>query len=123
MKLAKNGPMILGAALAFLVELAALLGTALLGWQWAEGVWRWPTALLAAATFATAWGIWAAPRSSRRLDGQALLLFKLAAFGLGAIGVALAHHWLTGALLVLLALLSLAVMPDHDPVGPDGPGR
>ena len=115
--------MILGAALAFLVELAALLGVALLGWHGVEGIWRWPMALLAGAAFATAWGIWAAPRSSRRLDGQALLLFKLAAFGLGAIGVALAHHWLTGATLFVLALLSLAIMPDHDPVGPDGSGR
>jgi Protein of unknown function (DUF2568) len=115
--------MIVGAALAFFVELAALLGTALLVAHWAHGPWRWPLGLLAAALFATAWGIWAAPRSSRRLAGQALLVFKLAAFGLGAVGVALSHHWLTGAALFVLALLSLALMPDHDPVGPGGRGR
>ena len=115
--------MLLADAFAFVVELAAMLGTALLGGHWGQGIWRWLLALLAAALLATAWGLWAAPRSPRRLDGQALLLFKLAAFGLGAVGFAVAHHWLTGAAFFVLSLLSLALAPDHDTVGPDGTGR
>ena len=115
--------MLLVDAFALAVELAAMLGTALLAEHWGHGIWRWLLALLSAALFATAWGIWAAPRSSRRLAGQGLLLFKLAAFGLGAVGLAVAHHWLTGATLFVLSLVSLALASDHDPVGPEGQGR
>jgi hypothetical protein len=98
------------AVLALCMELVAVCGTAMLGADLASGIWIWAVGVGAAALFATAWGIWAAPRSSRRLAGSALFVFKLGAFALGAVGVATAYGWPIGTTLFVLALCSLAVL-------------
>jgi hypothetical protein len=55
------------------------------------------------------WAVWGAPRSPRRLAMPALLVFKLAMFGLGAIAFWLADQpqgaaWFAGVALVHLGL-------------------
>jgi hypothetical protein len=94
--------------LAFLLELAALLsfaaaGVLLSGWMQLVG------GIAGAAVFVLLWGIFAAPRSKRRLKGMNLLLFKIGIFAVaGAILVAIGQPaW--GAVLVLLAAGNLTL--------------
>ena len=101
--------LVLGLTLAFLSELGALLGIALLAASWTAGPWRIPAALLAVALVAVAWGLWAAPRASHRLAGHALLLFKLAVFSLGAWGFLRIGRPVPAGLLLAAAALGLAL--------------
>jgi hypothetical protein len=65
--------------LAFVLELGALLsfaaaGVLLSGWMQLVG------GIAGAVAFVVLWGLFAAPRSKRRLKGTNLLLFKIAIF-------------------------------------------
>ncbi len=95
-------------ALAFLLELAALLsfaaiGVLLSGWLQLVG------GLVGAAVFIVLWGIYAAPRSKRRLRRQPLLIFKVAIFAVASLILVLIGLPLWGILLAVLAALNLLV--------------
>lgn len=94
--------------LAFLLELAALIsfaavGVLLSGWMQLIG------GIAGAAVFVLLWGIFAAPRSKRRLKGMNLLLFKAGIFAVAvAILVAIGQPvW--AALLAVLAAANLTL--------------
>ncbi len=81
------------AAMAALLELAALAGFSVFGWSLAGAL---PLQLLSsiacAGAISLAWSRWAAPKSPRRLKGVALAAFKLAVFaGATAAIMALGH--------------------------------
>src|SRR5687767_2666352 len=69
--------------LAFLLELAALVSFALVG-MLLSGWMQLVVGLIGAAVFVALWGLYAAPRSKRRLKGLNLLLFKVAMFAVAA---------------------------------------
>jgi hypothetical protein len=99
-------------ALAVLLDLAALLGTALLAAHLAPAA-PWAAGLLAAALVLLAWGRWAAPHAPRRLRGARLAALKALAFGLGASGLFLAGQPWPAA-----ALLLVSLCPPERAVGP-----
>ncbi len=99
-------------AIAFLCELAALLGISLLAARLAPSA-PWPAGLLAAALVLLAWSRWAAPRSPRRLRRARLAAFKAVAFGFGAFGLFLAGQPWPAA-----ALLLVSLCPPERAVGP-----
>jgi len=96
-------------ALAFLLELAALLAYAAVGALMPEG-WLQPAAgVVAAGLFILVWGIWAAPRAKRRLRGVQLIWFKAAVFGFGVVVVALAGQPLWAGVFAALVALHLVL--------------
>ncbi|KPL68113.1 hypothetical protein SZ64_08265 [Erythrobacter sp. SG61-1L] len=81
------------AAMAALLELAALAGFSIFGWSLASAL---PLQLLSsiacAGAISLAWSRWAAPNSPHRLTGAALTAFRLTVFaGATAAIMALGH--------------------------------
>lgn len=98
------------AVFAFAVEMAALYAWGLLAWT----LPRQPVAgALAAATavalFAVLWGRFAAPRSSRRLQGPALAVFKLAIFAVSAAALWAAGQSRAGLVLGVAGAVQIAL--------------
>jgi hypothetical protein len=96
--------------LALILELAMLLALAL----WAESLsldlWlRWAVAAVLVIAAMTAWAIWGAPRSQRRLAGPALLAFKMTMFGLASLALWAAGQGWWAALFAVLAATNLAL--------------
>lgn len=94
--------------LAFLLELAALLsfaavGVLLSGWMQLVG------GLIAVAVFVLLWGMFAAPRSKRRLRGMNLLLFKAAIFAVAVLILLLIGQPVWAAALAVLAAVNLTL--------------
>ena len=94
--------------LAFLLELAALIsfaaaGVLLSGWMQLVG------GLAGAAVFVVLWGIFAAPRSKRRLKGTNLLLFKAGIFAVAVLILVLIGQPVWAALLAVLAGANLTI--------------
>lgn len=94
--------------LAFLLELAALIsfaavGVLLTGWMQLVG------GLVGAAVFVALWGIFAAPRSKRRLKGTNLLLFKVGIFAVAVLILVLIGQHVWAALLAVLAGANLTI--------------
>lgn len=96
-------------ALAFLLELAALLAYAAVGALMPEG-WLQPLAgVIAAAAFIVVWGVWAAPRAKRRLRGVQLIWLKAAVFGVAVVVVALAGQPLWAGVFAVLVAVHLVL--------------
>ena len=94
--------------LAFVLELAALIsfaavGVLLSGWMQLVG------GLAGAAVFVALWGIFAAPRSKRRLKGINLLLFKAGIFAVAVLILVLIGQPVWAAVMAVLAGANLAV--------------
>lgn len=92
--------------LAFLLELAALIsfaavGVLLSGWMQLVG------GIIGAAVFIGLWGVYAAPRSKRRLKGRNLLVFKVAMFLAAAAILVLIGQPMWALLLAVLAAANL----------------
>lgn len=66
-------------ALAFLLELAALISFAAVGVLF-SGWMQLVAGVIGAVLFIGLWGVFAAPRAKRRLKGMNLLIFKVAIF-------------------------------------------
>lgn len=98
-------------ALAFLLELAALISFAAVG-VLLSGWMQLVAGIIGAAVFIGLWGVYAAPRSRRRLKGNRLLGFKVAMFGVAAaILFAIGRPVLAVVLIAFVALhLGLARM-------------
>ncbi|MDF0600909.1 YrdB family protein [Psychromarinibacter sp. C21-152] len=78
------------------------------------GAVSWLLAALAVGTAIALWGVFAAPKSARRLTGAALVLFKLAAFAAGAAALAASGLPKAAALYALLAAFYLALALRED---------
>ena len=75
-------------ALKFLLELAAFAGFAYWGWQVGSGVVAVLLTVAAPAVMIVVWGLFAAPRSKRRLRAAARIPLELAVFTLAALALA-----------------------------------
>lgn len=95
-------------ALAFVVEIGALIGFAALG-ALASGWLQLALGLLGAAVFIGLWAVFAAPRSKRRLPGLTLTFFKIFMFGVAVLLLALAGQWGWALLLGAAAAVNLAL--------------
>lgn len=79
----------LNLVLAFALELAMLAAFAIAGLR--LGGWMgWVAAVVAVVAGIALWAVFGAPRSPRRLQGNALLGFKVAMFGLAVVALAVA---------------------------------
>jgi len=96
-------------ALAFLLELGALLAFAAAGALVPEGWLQLVAGILGAALFVLVWAIWAAPRSKRRLRGMRLIAFKIAVFGVAALILLLIGQPLWAAVFAVLAAIHLGL--------------
>ena len=94
--------------LAFLLELAALVSFALVG-MLLSGWMQLVGGVIGAAVFVALWGLYAAPRSKRRLKGMSLLIFKVAMFAVAAIILVLIGQPVWGIALAVLAAGNLAL--------------
>ena len=94
--------------LAFVLELAALIsfaavGVLLSGWMQLVG------GIIGAALFIGLWGVYAAPRSKRRLKGRNLLIFKVAMFLTATVILVLIGQPVWAVVLALLAAVNLTL--------------
>ena len=87
------------AAVAFLLELAALAALAYWGSVTGTGVWAWVLGVLTPLAAAVLWGIFASPRAPVRLASAPKLALRLAVLLGGAVALAVAgQRWLAVAL-------------------------
>jgi Protein of unknown function (DUF2568) len=118
---AAPGPLLVASlALRFALELAMLAALAV--WGVHAGHSTAADVVLgvgAPAVAATLWGLFAAPRSGRRLSGRALTVVQLVLLGAGAAALVAARHTAAGivfaALIVLNALTLAALGSDGRP--------
>ncbi|SRR5579871_900194 len=97
--------------LRFLLELASLF--ALGSWGFRQGgspFIHWVFGIGLPLLFALAWGRWAAPRSSHRLEGFPRLAFEALAFGSAALSLVLAGHNGQAALFVVVVVLNIVLL-------------
>lgn len=87
-------------------ELVMLVALGYVGWQLGDGVLtQLPLAVVLPLAAAAVWGLWVAPRATRRLDDPARLGVELVIFGLAAAGLVWVGSWVGAiALTVLYAL-------------------
>lgn len=96
--------------LAFLLELALLAAVAVWGFSVPGPTWlRWVAGLGAPLLVVLVWGVWLAPRSTRRLRMPGLMLAKLALFLLAALALVGAGHAVWGIVLLGAAVLNLGL--------------
>jgi hypothetical protein len=100
------------AVLRFVVEIAALVALAEAGSH--------VNVLLAVflpAVAAVIWGIWAAPRSSRRRHGLGYVAIELLVIGGAVVALLLAGHATAASLLAAVALINAVLLRLLPPVG------
>lgn len=102
-------------ALAFVLELAMVAAYA----TWALGLdaspWmRWTLAAVTVMAAMAIWGVWAAPKASKRLRMPGLLVLKLALFGLAVAALATSGHPLLAASFGGLVVLNLVLAAAWD---------
>jgi hypothetical protein len=106
--------------LAFVVEIAMLVAFGV--WAWSLDGPAWARILIAVGCVGLAaglWGMFAAPKASRRLRGLSLLTFKIVAFGLGALALVAADHVAWGIALAVAGAVTLALATDwREPARP-----
>lgn len=84
----------------FVLELCMLAALAVAGWQLGGPVvLQVLLAVLLPAVAATLWGLWVAPRATRRLPDPARFGVEAVLFAVASVGLALVGHPLPGGLL------------------------
>lgn len=106
----------LNLTLRFLIELACLAALA----YWGAGATgdvlaNLALAILVPTAAAVAWGVWSAPRASRRLSGRRRAALELALLACSCVLLALAAEPPAGALLALLAILNATWLRQLEP--------
>ncbi|MDX6640183.1 MAG: hypothetical protein QOF12_1194 [Solirubrobacteraceae bacterium] len=104
----------LSLALKFGVELAAFAGFAYWGASLANGAGAVVLALAAPALAMVLWGLFAPPRSRRRLPTGPRVAFELAVFGSAVAALLLAGAALAALILAVLAATSTALLARFD---------
>ena len=98
-------------AVRFLLELAALV--ALAAWGVHAGHSALADLALGVGTpmvAAVIWGVYAAPKSPRRLHGPALVVLQLAVLGAGAAALAAAGHEAGAAIFAVVVMANAALL-------------
>ncbi|CDP50176.1 hypothetical protein [Devosia sp. DBB001] len=96
---------------AFLVELAMLAAFVVWALSLEQAGWlKWVIAVVAVVLAATAWGIFAAPKSGTRLGEPWLTVFKVALFALAALALHAAGQTEWGVALGVVAAANLVLM-------------
>jgi Protein of unknown function (DUF2568) len=98
-------------ALRFLLELAALAALAFWGVDTGHSVLgRVALGVGAPLVAAVVWGLFAAPKSARRLRGPALVAVQLGVLGTGVVALAAAAHRLPAALLAVAVAVNTVLL-------------
>lgn len=98
------------AVVSFALELVALGVFGYYGYQLDLPGWaRIAAAVALPLLLALLWGIFAAPRSERRLSGLALLAFKVVVFGAAVLALYALGYPLPALVLAAIALVNLAI--------------
>jgi hypothetical protein len=96
-------------AVAFLLELAVLVGVGYAGFQ-LSGVLAFVVGLGGPVLLALLWGAFAAPKASRPLHGAANVAFQATWFACGAVALVLAGQLVLGVSLAAVYLLNSACL-------------
>jgi hypothetical protein len=95
----------------FLVELAGLGGLAVWGAQaTSNGVGQVVLAIAAPLAAAGIWGVWSAPKATRRLPGTGLLGLELALLAAAVAAIADAGYTLYAASFAVVAIVNGAIL-------------
>jgi len=101
----------LNLVLRFVLEMVVLVALFMWGMSLSDDL---PVQLLAGlgapALAMTLWGLFVAPKATRRLDDPSRLILELGVFGAGVLAFVLAGHLLLGILLGTAAVISLGLM-------------
>src|SRR5262245_15443156 len=101
-------------ALKFVVELAAFAAFAYWGASVGNGAVAVVLAIAAPAVAIVLWGLFAAPRSARRLATAARIPFELSVFGLAIVALLLAGAPIAAGVLTVLVVTSTALLARFD---------
>ena len=97
--------------LSFLLELIAVASFAYWGFNATDStVLKFVLGLGAAILTIVVWGIFAAPKSERRLKGSALLIFKAAFFALAALALVAAGSGTLGLIVAIACAINLVLI-------------
>ncbi|MCV2868559.1 YrdB family protein [Defluviimonas sp. WL0002] len=97
-------------ALALLIEAWLVWAVARAGYAASDAaLLRWPLALIATTLVVALWGLFAAPKSARRLGDSGLILFKIGAIAVGATATALVYGPVQAAVFAAFAATQLAL--------------
>jgi hypothetical protein len=97
-------------ALRFVLELAALAGLADWGLHTGSGLARIVLAIAVVVAAAVVWGMWCAPKSTRRLPQPGRTVVEAAVFCAGAAGFAAAGHVTVAVVFVVLAAVNWVLL-------------
>ncbi|MBK8086213.1 MAG: YrdB family protein [Devosia sp.] len=97
-------------ALAFLLELVALAGFALLATLLPDSWLRLVGGAVAVAAFVGLWAVFAAPRSKRRLKMPMLMWFKIGMFAVATVGLVASGLWFWAGVFAVLVAVNLMLM-------------
>ena len=98
----------------FALELALLVGVAVLAWQVTSGWWQWPAAIISPAAVAIVWGLFLSPRATVSLPEAAKLAIEAALFlgaGAGLFFVGLGIPAAVGVTAWIIDRIALALLP------------
>ncbi len=101
-------------ALKFLLELAAIAAFAYWGASHSPVVLALILAVGLPAMFIAAWGIWAAPRSRRRLPRETRVPFELGCFALAAVALIAAGATVAGIAFAVVAAVNAVLLAVFD---------
>jgi integral membrane sensor domain MASE1 len=96
--------------LKFLLELAAIAAFAYWGASHSPVILALLLAIAIPAAFAAAWGIWAAPRSARRLRRQPRVAFELGCFALASVALIAAGATVAGIAYAVVAAVNAVLL-------------
>lgn len=107
----------------FVVELAGLAGLAVWGaGASSSGVGQVVLAIAAPLAAAGIWGVWSAPKATRRLPGSGLLGLELALLAAAVAALAAAGHPLAGGVLGVVAVVNGTILRRAYAAGEMAPG-
>jgi hypothetical protein len=96
--------------LKFLLELVAIAAFAYWGASHAPVILAVILAIAIPSMFVAAWGIWAAPRSPRRLPRQTRVPFELGCFTLAAVALIAAGATVAGMAFAVVAAVNVVLL-------------
>ena len=100
--------------LKFLLELLAIAAFAYWGASRSPVILAVILAIAIPAVFVAAWGVWAAPRSPRRLPGQTRVPFELGCFALAALALIAAGATVAGIAFAVAAAFNAVLLAAFD---------
>ncbi|HEX3761320.1 MAG TPA: YrdB family protein [Kofleriaceae bacterium] len=101
-------------AFKFVLELAALAALAIWGASLSGSVVPVVVAIAAPLAMALVWGVWCAPRASRRLPMPVRAVVELGVFALAALALAAAGHVVWAVALAAATALNAALLTTFD---------